>query len=120
MIKIRRYILRRILQMIPILIGVSVIIFVIFAAMPGDFIDSNLKITPERAQELRALYGLDQPVLQRYLHWMKETFSGNLGYSLKYQEPVIDLINKYIWNSFIVAFISSILTWTIALVNGSS
>lgn len=118
MIKIKRYVLNRILQMIPILIGVSIIIFVIFAAMPGDFIDSNLKITPERANELRALYGLDQPVWQRYLNWIKETLSGNLGYSLKYEEPVTELINKYIWNSFIVALISSFLTWVIALVVG--
>ncbi|MES9790093.1 diguanylate cyclase, partial [Priestia megaterium] len=65
----KQYIFYRFLQMIPILIGTSFLIFVLFALLPGDYIDSNPKLTPERAQELRKLYGLDKPILERYVRW---------------------------------------------------
>jgi peptide/nickel transport system permease protein len=61
----KQYVLQRFLQMIVILFGTSFIIFFLFAMLPGDYIDSNINLTPERAQELKALYGLDQPVLHR-------------------------------------------------------
>lgn len=104
--------------MIPTLIGVSILIFFLFAAMPGDYFDSFLRLNPSRLAELKALYGLDKPVIQRYFIWISGMLSGNLGFSLKYQESVTSLLNKYMWNSFIVAFLSLIFTWTIALVIG--
>ena len=114
----KKYILRRTLLIIPTLIGVSIIIFFLFAAMPGDYFDSFLRLNPSRLAELKALYGLDKPVIMRYFIWMSGILSGNLGFSLKYQEPVTSLLNKYMWNSFIVAILCLILTWTIALVVG--
>lgn len=114
----KKYILRRTLLIIPTLIGVSIIIFFLFAAMPGDYFDSFLRLNPSRLAELKALYGLDKPVVMRYFIWMSGILSGNLGFSLKYQEPVTSLLNKYMWNSFIVAILCLILTWTIALVIG--
>lgn len=114
----KRYILHRFLQMIIILFGTSFIIFFLFAMLPGDYIDSNINLSPERAQELKALYGLDQPILQRYFTWIGNALHGDFGYSLKHQENVISLLNKYVWNSFIVAIIALFLTWTIALLTG--
>ncbi len=110
--------MRRFLQMIPTLIGVSIIIFFLFALLPGDYIDSNRKLTPERAHELKVMYGLDKPILQRYFYWVRDVATGNFGFSLKYQEPVTSLLNKFIWNSFIVAVTAMILTWSIALIVG--
>ena len=104
--------------MIPTVIGVSVLIFFLFAAMPGDYFDSFIKLNPSRLAELKALYGLDQPVVKRYFTWISGVFSGNLGFSLKYQEPVTSLLNKYIWNSFSVAIVTLIISWTAALVIG--
>ncbi|WP_342539418.1 ABC transporter permease [Heyndrickxia sp. FSL K6-6286] len=114
----KRYTLHRFLQMIIILFGTSFIIFFLFAMLPGDYIDSNINLSPERAQELKALYGLDQPILQRYFTWLGNALHGDFGYSLKHQENVISLLNKYVWNSFIVAIIALFLTWTIALLTG--
>lgn len=114
----KRYILHRFLQMIIILFGTSFIIFFLFAMLPGDYIDSNINLSPERAQELKALYGLDQPILQRYFTWLGNALHGDFGYSLKHQENVVSLLNKYVWNSFIVAIIALFLTWTIALLTG--
>ena len=62
--------------MIPTLLGTSIIIFVLFALLPGDYIDSNPKITPERATELRELYGLNKPIVERYFHWLGNALQG--------------------------------------------
>ncbi|WP_419880977.1 ABC transporter permease [Peribacillus sp. B-H-3] len=114
----KQYVLQRFLQMIVILFGTSFIIFFLFAMLPGDYIDSNINLTPERAHELKALYGLDQPVLKRYFTWLGNAIHGDFGYSLKHQEKVTSLLNKYVWNSFIIALLALILTWTIALLTG--
>ncbi|PLP19239.1 diguanylate cyclase, partial [Klebsiella pneumoniae] len=66
----RNFILRRLLQTLPMLLLASFIIFLLFAKTPGDFIDGNITLTAVRAAELKAIYGLDQPLLTRYLHWL--------------------------------------------------
>lgn len=71
--------------MIPTLFGTSIIIFFLFALLPGDYIDSNPKLTPERAQELRELYGLNKPIIERYFHWLVNALHGDFGFSLQYQ-----------------------------------
>ncbi|MGX9135779.1 ABC transporter permease [Rummeliibacillus sp. JY-2-4R] len=114
----KQYVFNRFLQMIVILFGTSFIIFFLFAMLPGDYIDSNINLTPQRAHELKALYGLDKPVLERYITWLGNLLHGDFGYSLKHQEKVLSLLNKYVWNSFFVALIALILTWSIALVTG--
>ena len=65
----RQYITRRVLQMIPILLGLSIIIFGLFALAPGDFIDANLSknLSAEKVAELKALYGFDQPPHTNFL-----------------------------------------------------
>ncbi len=104
--------------MIPTLLGASIIIFFLFALLPGDYVDSNPKLTPERAQELRELYGLNKPIIERYFHWLGNAVTGNFGFSLQYQESVTSLLNKFIWNSFIVAAAALFFTWLIALIIG--
>ena len=103
--------------MIPTLFGTSIIIFFLFAS-PGDYVDSNPKLTPERAQELRELYGLNKPIIERYFHWLGNALHGDFGFSLQYQEPVTSLLNKFIWNTFIVAVAALFFTWIIALIVG--
>lgn len=104
--------------MIPTLLGTSVVIFFLFALLPGDYIDSNPKITPQRAAELRELYGLNKPIVERYFHWLGNALQGDFGFSLQYQEPVTSLLNKFIWNSFSVAIIALFFIWLIALIIG--
>jgi len=115
---VKTYLIRRFLQMIPTLFGTSIIIFFLFALLPGDYVDSNPKLTPERAQELRELYGLNKPIIERYFHWLGNALHGDFGFSLQYQEPVTSLLNKFIWNTFIVAVAALFFTWIIALIVG--
>lgn len=104
--------------MIPILFGISLLIFFLFALMPGDYFSSNRRLSPQRLEELRALYGMNKPLIVRYFIWLKNVFHGDFGFSLQHMQPVTTLINQYIWNSFIVALATLFFTWTIALVIG--
>lgn len=114
----KTFILRRLLQTLPMLLFASLIIFMLFAKTPGDFIDGNIALTPARAAELKALYGLDQPLLTRYLHWLNRLLHGDAGFSLQYQIPVSELLNQYIWNSFLLASIALLFYWGIGLAIG--
>lgn len=113
-----RYIVKRLLQMIPILLGVSLIIFLVFSLAPGDMVDTmsaTTHLTAQKAAQLRHLYHLDQPKLVQYFYWLGDAIKGNFGYSMEYRQPVSHVIGSYIWNSFILAFASFIAAILIAL-----
>lgn len=112
------YLTKRLTYMILILLAASLLIFCLYAFTPGDFISGNIKLTPERKAELREIYGLNKPVLDRYFTWMKGALHGDFGYSLAQQKPVLTLFNEYIWNSFLLAVVSTFFTWMIAVIIG--
>ena len=74
------YITRRLLQMIPVVLGASLLIFVVISMAPGDYVDtnSNANMTEEKKQELRELMGLDKPIPVRYVNWMGKALKGEL------------------------------------------
>ncbi|WP_236126676.1 ABC transporter permease [Microbacterium sp. KUDC0406] len=113
-----RYILKRLALMAALLLGVSVLVFFLFSLMPGDYYSSNRTLTPERKAELRALAGLDKPVIVQYFIWLGNMLHGDFGYSLEHKQPVAEVIAPLMWNSFIVAFAAFVLTWIIAVVAG--
>ncbi len=112
------YLSKRLLYMVISLFAASLLIFCLYASTPGDFITGNIKLTAERKAELREIYGLNKPVLERYGIWMKNALHGDFGYSLAQQKPVLQLFNDYIWNSFLLAAVSTFLTWVIAVIIG--
>lgn len=112
------YVLRRVLYLIPTLIGSSILIFFLYSLVPGNFIDSDPNLTLERKAELNALYGFDQPVIKRYFIWLGNLLQGDLGYSFQFQRPVTEVLGNYIWSSFIVALASLVFTWIIAIIVG--
>ncbi|MGN7357028.1 ABC transporter permease [Paenibacillus sp. SAF-054] len=112
------YLTKRISYMLIILLAASLLIFSLYALTPGDYISSNIKLSPERKAELREIYGLNKPLLERYGLWMKNALHGDFGYSLAQQKPVLTLFNEYIWNSFLLAIVSTFLTWLIAVIIG--
>ncbi|MNO15016.1 Dipeptide transport system permease protein DppB [compost metagenome] len=116
----KQYIIRRLLQMIPTMVGISIIVFAISAMVPGDYITArqNPNMTQEKADELRKIYGLDKPDYQRYFIWAGNMVQGNMGDSLQHKKPVTSVINDYVWNSFIIAFASLVLSWVIAMFTG--
>lgn len=87
------YILRRSVQALVVLLVMSFIIYSLIGLMPGDPIDVMLStmpnITPEQVAQLRHVYGLDQPLLTRYWHWLGAAVRGDFGFSRLHAEPVL-------------------------------
>jgi len=84
-----RYIMRRILQMIPVLVGVSILVFVGMHVVPGDVATLLLgdKATPEALERLQHELGLDQPVYIQYFRWASKAVRGDFGISLRTRQP---------------------------------
>jgi len=84
---------KRLLALIPTLLGVSIIVFVVMHFIPGDTISAMIgtqyKLTEAQAEALRAYFGLDKPLLQQYLSWISAALRGNFGYSVRSGEPVL-------------------------------
>ena len=89
-----RYILRRLLMMIPVLVGVTFIVFFILALTPGDpaAIILGEGATPELLQRTREELGLDRPIVVRYLIYMKDALHGDLGVSYRNRIDVMDMV----------------------------
>ena len=82
----RQYIIRRLLIAIPSLLGISVILFMRPGLAPGDPFEelaTNPAVPPEVRTALRAKFGLDDPVWQRYLHWFSAMVQGDWGFSFR-------------------------------------
>ncbi len=113
------YLARRLLQMIPLLFGISVIVFMILVMAPGDPVDlllaGNPRVRAEDIQLLRKIYGLDDPLHIRYLKWLAAAFRGDFGYSRTYQIPVLDLVWSRIGNSMWLTVPSFFLALAVAI-----
>ena len=89
------YIWQRLLQAIPVLVGISVLSFLMLHLIPGDPVSvfaGDKPLTPERAAELRHQYGLDRPLVVQYLDYASHAVRGDLGTALRSQRPVLDSI----------------------------
>jgi peptide/nickel transport system permease protein len=104
--------------MVIVIFIVSLIVFFLFAMLPGNFLDGDPYLTSTRRAALEKLYGFDQPTIKRYFIWMAGVFRGDFGDSLQYRMPVLQLLGQYIWSSFFLSLIASLLAWTIAIVAG--
>ena len=89
-----RYVIKRLLLCIPVLICVTLLIFVLISFAPGDAVDAmgNQGLTAEQEAELRAYYGLDQNVFVQYFNYMKKFITtGSLGESISFKQEVATL-----------------------------
>ena len=104
--------------MIPSLIGISIILFGILAMAPGDPFEelaTNPAIPPEVRQALRAKFGLDDPVWQRYLHWASAMVQGDWGFSFQSRMDVDKLILQRLPVTLIVIGASQLLAISVAI-----
>jgi peptide/nickel transport system permease protein len=117
-----RYILQRLLLMIPTLIAISIVTFVIIQLPPGDYLEtliSELRESGESAdlakvEFLRKQYGLDLPLWQQYWNWATGMLQGDLGYSFEYDRPVTDIIGERLVLTMVVAAGAILFTWLVA------
>jgi len=113
-----KYIIKRILVAIPLLIAMSLLTFLLMQMTPGNFFDS-LKLDPtisaETIERYEKLYHLDKPIFVQYLQWLKNLAKMEFGYSFYYNVPVSRILVGRLWNTFLLAITSMALTWTIAI-----
>jgi peptide/nickel transport system permease protein len=111
-----RFILARCGQAVIVLLVMSFVIYSLIGLMPGDPIDlmieSNPNATPEVVAHLRAIYGVDQPILLRYGHWLAAALQGDFGFSRTHAQPVMVVLLpallqtcKLMLTSFIVSIV---------------
>ncbi len=93
-----RYVIKRLIRTIPIVIGVTLVTFLILHLTPGDPVRIMLGpyATAENMAALRAQYGLDQPLPMQYMTWIANITRGDLGTSIRYNRPVTELVKDRI------------------------
>lgn len=99
------YALRRLWQLVPTIAVVTLIIFVLFNVIPGSAVSASATdhLDPAAVAQMRAQFGLDRPVHERYLHFLGNLATGDFGTSLNTQQPVTDLLAPRIWPSLKLA-----------------
>jgi peptide/nickel transport system permease protein len=107
----RGYLLKRLLTILPILIGVSLVIFFLTTLIPGDVVDVLLEseVSPELAARLRATLGLDKPFLVRYWGWASGLAQGDFGLSIINGRPVLSQILEMYGPSLELAIIATVI-----------
>lgn len=113
------YILRRLVTAVLLLFVISFASYSLMALMPGDPVQemmaSNPNMRPEDVTRLRQLYGLDLPIYERYFNWLKDTVSGDLGYSRTYKIPVTELMGERLANTFALSASALVLSLLLAV-----
>lgn len=113
-----KYILKRILNLIPILIIVSVLIFAMVRITPSDPVAVMMKgkkITPETRASIEAQFDLDKSYPEQYICWIRNIFKGDFGTSFHYKQPVLSLVSSRLPNTLQLVMMASLLALLIAL-----
>ena len=116
------YFLRRFCQTFLVVIAMSFIIYSLIGLMPGDPIDimvqSDPDLTPADADRLKAIYGLDQPLMSRYWNWLTSAFQGDFGFSRIHNRPVLEILGPRLANTFLLMGSSLLLALMLAIPMG--
>ncbi len=126
-----KYIIKRLLLSILILLGVSIIIYFLIRLMPADFLEKTFSsqlaqgtMKPEDLEKMKQLYGLDDNsflgIVRGYWDWLTKAVRGNLGESFVYKKPVAEVIADKMWISFAISGIALIFEFVIAIPLGVS
>ncbi|MCL2628175.1 MAG: ABC transporter permease [Oscillospiraceae bacterium] len=117
-----KYIIKRVVILIPVLIGISIILFIVSKMMPGDPVRMMLPLTikPENYdaayETMRARLGLDKSVVEQYFRWMYNIIiEGDLGFSALFRRPVVECIGEPLKNTIILNACINVLYLIIAL-----
>ena len=118
-----KYIIKRLVQSIIILLGVSLIIYILIRCMPVDFVTQKLtsitatgaEVSEEMVEAMMETYGLNTNIFEGYVTWLVKLCKFDFGTSFKYGVPVIDKIKETMGVSFAVALIATIFEFMIAI-----
>jgi len=117
-----RYVVQRVLLMIPTMIVISIIVFVIIQLPPGDYLESYIaelqaqgeSVDPQKIAFLREHYGLDKSLVEQYLRWAGGMLVGDFGYSFEFNMPVNKVVGDRMFLTIIVSVVTIVFTWIVA------
>ncbi|BBK29827.1 peptide/nickel transport system permease protein [Stella humosa] len=114
-----RFLVHRLLQAALLVAMMSFVCYALIGLMPGDPIDlmlsSDPRLTPEDAIRLKAIHGLDRPIVERYLAWLAKALSGEFGYSRLYAQPASAVLGPRLANTALLMGVSLTMAALIAL-----
>lgn len=113
-----KFLLRRLLQMLPMLIGISFVSFAVLHLAPGDYLTTlsqDPSLSPETLQQMRSQYGLDKSWIVQYFLWLSSAAQGKFGYSLAYHVPVFQLITQRLMNTLLLSVCALVASWGLAI-----
>jgi peptide/nickel transport system permease protein len=116
--KILNVVLRRFLTLIPMLLGISLLVFLLMTLAPGDFLaeaKASRDVSKELLERMQHDFGLDQPWYVQYLLWLKNILTLNFGESWIYKIPVGDLLMQRLPATIILSLTSLVFAWVIAI-----
>ena len=115
-----KYIIKKLILMIPILIGMTIIVFMILHLAPGDPVDLIVgpNVTPEVYENIRDKLGLNQPLLIQYFKFVGNLMKGDLGTSILQQRPVAEIIKERFPVTLELGVVSLLLSFAIAIPAG--
>lgn len=111
------YITKRLIQVVPLLIGITVVSFIIMQLAPGDPVDllTERNATAEERARVRAVYGLDRPLHVQYWIWLTNMLRGDFGHSYVRGRPVLELIMDRLPNTVYLNLVVSVLIYSLAI-----
>ncbi len=119
-----RYVARRLLSLVPVLLGVSIIVFFLVRLIPGSalqmYLGTQVETTPEQMEELKRIFGEDKPVPVLYVEWLGRVVKGDFGYSLRTSRPVLPDIAQRLPLSLEITLIALVLALAIGIPLGVS
>src|ERR1700749_1387849 len=111
---------RRLIQAIPILLGVSLVVFGLVHIVPGNPIDLLMppEASPAVIAQMKAAFGFDKPLYMQYLFWLGRALQGDFGLSVFNATPVWGQLVTALGNTFILAILAAVLGFTLGIVFG--
>lgn len=112
-----KYIARRLVQMVVVLLGISIISFAIMQLAPGDPIEllADRNATPAEKAHIRSLYGLDEPLPVQYFNWISQVLKGDFGNSFVTGKPVLQMILERLPATLTLNFWAMIIIYALAI-----
>jgi peptide/nickel transport system permease protein len=115
----RTYVLRRFLQVIPLLLGISALTFLLLQLAPGDFLNTvaeNPSVSTETLEAMRRSFGLDRPWYVQYGLYLKNVFLRfDFGESFARHQPVFTVLREGVLNTLLLACAGAVITWGLAI-----
>jgi peptide/nickel transport system permease protein/oligopeptide transport system permease protein len=117
------YLIRRLVLSVPVLLGVSIAVFMMMHLIPGDPALAMLRgqptVTPADIERIRHQFGLDQPLPVQYLKYISRVLQGDFGVSIHSHRPVLEMIREQAWSTVQLAIAAMILAVTIGVILGT-